>query len=541
MITTIKLITLNKIKNAFLRKIEGYSHGSLKNIVTLGFCLLLILMILLTSIGLSRMAQNDSRMEHILNEQATKSVLVASMRNVARDRIISLFTALTLDDPFERDSELSHFNKLAGQFMRLRNQLEVSGFNADESEQFARILAATRYAANSQIQVANLINSNNLHEAQKILVNVVVPAQNQVINTYDRFLSLQTEKSKISIIQAKKANKSTYMVMVTLVAIALMLSSMVALFVIRRIGVIEDALFEEKELAEITLHAIAEGVITTDAAGNVTYLNPVAEQLTGWSVERIKNQKLDTIYSVIDETTKLVFSNMLVLRHLDGPTIPLGNRLLIRSDGHQFPIQDSIAPIRNKLGNVIGAVVVFNDVSEARNLTKDLTWQASHDVLTGLANRREFELKLSSLLDSAKNKGKQHFLLYLDLDKFKSINDTCGHQAGDQLLKLLSRKIETTIRNVDLLARLGGDEFALLLESCPADVAFEIAEKIRLLIAELKFMWEEKQYHIGVSIGVVSINSRSGKEIEIMARADAACYQAKEEGRNRICFVAEQN
>jgi len=526
---------------SMLSKIYKNFYRNLKSIVTLGFALVIVLMILLASIGLSQMAQNNTRMERILNEQNTKTALISSMRNIARDRIILLFTAITLSDPFKRDDAISRFRRLADYFVSLRAQFEAAGLNAEESNQFSRILAATRVASASQTQVTELIGNNRIFEAQQLLVNTVVPAQNRVIAAYDQFLNVQAKKSQGSIDEAKQANHDTYVIMIMLVVVALALSSMVAVFVIRRIARIEDALFEEKELAEITLHSVAEGIITTDKSGNVSYLNPVAEQLTGWPVNEARDKNLDEIYRVINEKTKIPFSNMLLLRGLDGPTVPLGNRALIRQDGKQFAIQDSIAPIRDKIGKVVGAVVVFNDVSEARNLSQKLSWQACHDALTGLANRLEFENKLSILLDSAKNRDKQHFLLFMDLDQFKLINDTCGHIAGDELLRQLSRTLETTIRGNDTLARLGGDEFGILLECCTLNHALSIAENIRQLIASLKFTWQKKSFQVGVSIGLVPINSHSGREIEIMALADAACYKAKNNGRNQIQLLRGQD
>ncbi|MES2366374.1 MAG: diguanylate cyclase [Pseudomonadota bacterium] len=518
----------------FFSKVYKSFHWNLKSIVTLGFALVLVLMILLALTGLSQMFQNNARMEHVLNEQNTKTALISSMRNIARDRIVLLFTVITLSDPFKRDDAISRLRQLANDFISLRMQFAATGLNTGELNQFSRILDATRVAAASQAQVIDLINNNKLPDAQQQLVKIAVPEQNHVIDAYDQFLKVQTNKSKDSIDEAKRANHDTYFTMIMLVAAALALSTMVAMFVIRRISRIEDALFEEKELAEITLHSVAEGIITTDKSGNVTYLNPVAEQLTGWQADKVKDKNLDEIYNIINETTKLPFSNILLLSRLDGPTVPLGNRALIRQDGHQFAIQDSIAPIRNQEGNIVGAVVVFNDVSEARNLTQTLTWQACHDALTGLSNRREFEGKLSYLLDSAQNQDKEHFLLFMDLDKFKLINDTCGHIAGDELLRQLSRTLETTIRGNDTLARLGGDEFGILLECCPLKHALEIAENIRKLIASLKFTWDGKSFQIGVSIGLIPINSQSGKEIEIMRMADVACYKAKNDSRNHI-------
>ncbi len=480
------------------------------------------------------MAQNNDRMELVLKEQNTKTAVVTAMRNIARERVVLLFTALVLRDDFDRDDAITRFRELANDFATARTQFHAATLNPDEARQFSRMLEATRIAADYQTQVANLISNDQLSEAKKLLVDTAVPAQNELIKAYDQFLRLQTQQSKESTLQAKQANHSTYMVMVILVAVAILLSIIVSMFVIRLIARIENALFEEKELAEITLHSVTEGIITTDKVGRVTYLNPVAEQLTGWDAAKILHHNLDVIYRVIDEATGTITSGVSLLQQLDGPIVPLGNRVLIRQDGRHFSIEDSIAPIRNKEGLIIGAVVVFSDVSEARNLTQKLSWQVSHDPLTGLANRLEFECKLAVLLENAYTHKKQHFLLFMDLDQFKLINDTCGHIAGDELLKQLSRTLETSIRGNDILARLGGDEFGVLLECCPLENALKIAENIRQLVASLKFKWEERTFHVGVSIGMVPINSESGKEIEIMALADAACYKAKNDGRNQI-------
>ena len=524
----------------FLSKFHNKFHRDLKSTVTLGFSLILALMILMALIGLSRMAQNNTRFEHTITEQNTKTILISSMRNIARERILSLFTAATLSDPFDRDSELSHFSGLASDFLAVRSQFEAVGLSPEEKAQFSRILGTVRSTSEIQAQVAELIKNGELQKAQHALVEKSIPSQNKVINAYNEFLELQTRKANVSIDEAKRANQTTYFLMTILVAVTLMLGSIVAIFVIRRIKLIENALFDEKELAEVTLHSIADGVITTNEMGMITYINPVAEQLTGWNVDQARNKPLTSVFNTINENTRLSVNHSALLAQLDGPNISTEHRILIHRQGHEISIKDSAAPIRNNEGKVMGAVVVFNDVSEARNLTRQLSWQASHDSLTGLANRLEFENKLSRLLQSAQQNNKEHILLFMDLDQFKLINDTCGHIAGDELLRQLSRTLETKVRESDTLARLGGDEFGILLESCPMDHALQIAESIRELIATFKFAWEGKSFEIGVSIGAVPINAQSDTAIEIMGLADTACYKAKNEGRNQIQVIQSQ-
>ena len=498
---------------------------------------MLALMILVVLIGLSRMTDNNARFERTITEQNTKTTIISSMRDIARERVLSLITAVTLRDPFDRDVELTHFQSLASGFYTLRGQLEAVTLNREELTQFSRILNAVRTSTDAQSRVAELIKSERLQEAQRLLVETAIPLQNLVLHAFNELLELQTKKAKISIDEAKQANQSTYYVMITLVVIMLLIGGIVALFVIHRIKFIENALFAEKELAEVTLHSIADAVITTDEAGIVTYFNPIAEKLTGWHFEQAKNKPLASVYHIIDESNRLPINHSALLASLDGPANSSENLILIHRDGHEIAITDSTAPIRNKDGEMMGAVVVFNDVSEARNLTRQLSWQAKHDSLTGLTNRLEFENRLSQMLQNAQQKNRVHVLLFMDLDQFKLINDTCGHIAGDALLKQLSRMLESKIRDSDTLARLGGDEFGILLENCPMELALGIAENIRELVASFKFVWEKKYFEIGVSIGIVPINAQSDTAIEIMGLADTACYKAKSEGRNQIQVI----
>lgn len=282
---------------------------------------------------------------------------------------------------------------------------------------------------------------------------------------YNDLISLQKKIAYNTIAEAKRDNDSTFLIMVFLVAVSFFLGLMIAVVVVRRITQIENALFDEKELAEITLHSIADGVIVINQHGRVTYLNPVAESLTGWDTEQAFNQPLDLIYNIVSENARTPIDYADLLSQLDGPILGVGHNLLIRRDGYEFSIKDSAAPIKNRDGLAMGSVIVFNDVTEAHNLTQQLSWQARHDALTGLVNRREFDIKLRAAVGAQKIQKRQQALLFLDLDKFKLINDTCGHIAGDEFLRQLSRILTTRVRASDTLARLG-DEFAILLDTC---------------------------------------------------------------------------
>ncbi len=294
-------------------------------------------------------------------------------------------------------------------------------------------------------------------------------------------------------------------------------------------------LYEEKVQAEITLHSIMDGVITTDADNLIRYINPVAERLMGVNLARVEGQDLNRVIRLIDEDGG---------GYLEPPTVDClnhrqvtalkGNAALASADGAVIHIEASAAPMRNDQGAVIGAVMVLQDVSQERSLSRQLSYQASHDMLTGLFNRRMFEEQLDAALSNVQIENRHHALFYLDLDQFKIVNDTCGHVAGDELLRQLSDLLKSCIRDGDVLARLGGDEFGLLLENCELAQAVKVADKIRQSVRDYRFAWDDKSFEVGASIGVVAINVDNVDMASILASADMACYAAKDMGRNRV-------
>jgi len=304
----------------------------------------------------------------------------------------------------------------------------------------------------------------------------------------------------------------------------------------------EEALFREKESAQITLQSIGDGVITTDAQCNVEYINPVAEALTGWKVDDGNGRAIDEIFRGFHEETCEPLENPLAVSIRRNRSIKsVRPTLLIRRDGNELYIESTASPIRDGKGNVTGGVLVFHDVSESRELNRRLSYHASHDILTGLVNRREFENRLERALKSAKARETSYALCYLDLDQFKIVNDSCGHSAGDALLGQLGALLKSKIRWRDTLARLGGDEFGILLESCSLDEAMQTAEALRLAIGEFKFMWDERSFRLGVSIGVVPITADNEDVAALLSAADSACAAAKEAGRNRIHSFQEND
>src|SRR5580704_5015034 len=304
----------------------------------------------------------------------------------------------------------------------------------------------------------------------------------------------------------------------------------------------EEALFREKESAQITLQSIGDGVITTDAKGVIDYVNPVAEALTGWRLEDSQGRAIEEIFRAFYEETCEPLENPLAVAIRRTRSIKsVRPMLLIRRDGNEIYVESTASPIRDGSGAVSGGVLVFHDVSEARELNRRLSYHASHDVLTGLVNRREFESRMERALKSAKARETSYALCVLDLDQFKIVNDTCGHSAGDALLGQVGALLKSKVRWRDTLARLGGDEFGILLESCSLDEAMRTAEALREAVRNFKFTWEERTFRLGASIGVVPITADNEDVASILSAADSACAAAKEGGRNRVHSFAEND
>ncbi|MGK7946734.1 MAG: EAL domain-containing protein [Microcystaceae cyanobacterium] len=298
---------------------------------------------------------------------------------------------------------------------------------------------------------------------------------------------------------------------------------------------LENALSEEQQLAEITLKSINDAVITTDESEKILYMNPMAEALTGWETKKAEGKAIADVITLIDETTNLPLPNPLTCVLAGNCTLePSATQLLLCSDGKKHPIEPAGALIYRQDGTIRGAVLIIRDVSQSRNLARKLSWQASHDPLTGLLNRQYFEERLQQAIESVHQEKHRHILCYLDLDKFKIVNDTCGHKAGDELLKQVVTLLQESVRSIDTVARLGGDEFGILLYQCPLRRANSIMEEIRQTIHQFQFVWDNKSFGIGVSIGLVEINATTTDIKEAMMAADAACYSSKHKGRNCV-------
>jgi diguanylate cyclase (GGDEF)-like protein/PAS domain S-box-containing protein len=299
---------------------------------------------------------------------------------------------------------------------------------------------------------------------------------------------------------------------------------------------LDVSLARSKRQAQYTLESISEGVITTDNDGHIDYMNLAAETLIGTNRDDASGHRIGELFTLVDDADRHPLGDPVERCLAMRRRVNMGRHaVMVSVDGeHEHSVEITASPVRGPGSGISGAVVVFHDVSELRGLTRKMSYQATHDPLTGLINRREFERQLDEAMDSAHAEDAVHMLFYMDLDRFKAVNDTCGHLAGDNMLREVAALIKAEVRDSDFVGRLGGDEFGALLIGCPIEKARQIASDICAAVANYRFVWKDKIFNIGISIGLVEMSHSSGTLQDLMSAADSACYMAKQQGRGQV-------
>lgn len=308
---------------------------------------------------------------------------------------------------------------------------------------------------------------------------------------------------------------------------------------ITRLKTVEAELAAEKERLRITLESIGDGMISSDEQGRILFMNAAAQVMTGFSSGAAKGKSVRDIFVLRNEATgETAECPVAICLAQEGPVHIEDNAVLVGHDGIDRDVRCSAAPVRDSNG-LVGSVLVFQDVTQTRAMQRQLTHSASHDDLTGLPNRAAFERALNGSIASARDGKGQHGLLYIDLDRFKPINDTAGHAAGDALLKQVAETLRGCCRDSDMAARIGGDEFAVLLRDCSPASAKGTADRTVRAISALVFSWAGQTYRIGASIGVTTVGAAPASPLGFMGEADAACYAAKARGRSVAVMFSE--
>jgi diguanylate cyclase (GGDEF)-like protein/PAS domain S-box-containing protein len=500
------------------------------------FGVLLAALVVLIALGLGRIESFNRKINALTQAQSTKIGTVSELFLSNGQRAALIDKLFAADTPAARQAVLERYQQAIAAYDGAVKKLASLGVTAAEREARDAAIAAAAAAQAIGDKTAALLMQGAIAPASELNLTQAVLTDSRLQETLYLLLEANHAQTAKSIAAANEGMRHGFWLIGAGGVLALLAGLLIALAVIRIVARTERRLEREKELAEVTLHSIVDGVITTDAEGRIDYLNPVAEHYLGWTSAEATGRRLPEVYRVVDERTGKAIEP-LPLTEAQRQEEDGGDAVAVRlvdRNGRECPVRYSHAPIRGRDGAVLGMVVVFHDVSQIRAMAQQLIWQASHDALTGLVNRREFERRLADLISTARSQGREHALMFMDLDNFKAVNDTCGHSAGDELLRQLTTIMLARMRGSDTLARLGGDEFGALLEACPLDQALRIANAMRETVREFRFVWEGKTFSVGVSIGLVPIDAASNDVNQVLAAADACCYDAKNRGRDRV-------
>jgi diguanylate cyclase (GGDEF)-like protein/PAS domain S-box-containing protein len=503
--------------------------------VIAGFGIVLLLLLSVTAIGVSHIRQISDRLTAIVAERNQKTALAATLHGLHESRYQALLLAASQNDAFARDEALMRFSRLAGQFIRSRDQF--LGLPQDDAERrlWSELRDEVRRVELLSDQIQGLIRAGELAQARQRIRQVLFPLQQDLMANWDRLIQLQRDKNQAALTEAGTTRMRARNLSLALSGVALLVGVFVTVFVVRLSRRTEKDLLDEKERAQVTLHAIADGVVRFDAQGRVGFVNPMAEAMLGCAAREALGKPLTALLKLLDHHDQSDLTLRLVEAARLGRQMELPpTSQLLSAHGMEYEVEGKCSPIPSHEGHVEGGVLVLRDVTEIREIQRRLVWRADHDGTTGLANRRAFEDRLSRVLTSKRASEQPVSLVFIDLDQFRQSNEQAGRAAGDQLLRQLGRLLQSRVRESDLLARLDGDEFALMLLACPPAMAEKIAGVLLDSVAHLDFAWSGTAYAVAARIAVVHVRAEWATLDECLAAADAAREQARLAGAGRV-------
>lgn len=496
----------------------------------LAFRFLFLGFILLLGSGGSWLLLHDARQHIDTLQQARqqRQQQFERMYRAARDAVVQQMMMEKFDDPFDivarQDQALAYMGEFAFAWHRLEEHLDTANLPA------FRLLQKKHKQVRQQVErYWDFLLADKRMDASFILKNEILPAHNNLIHLLEDFQVAEKIYSEEKLQQTEQRYTVRVNWAIALVLLCVAVSFWLLVDTLRRLFQHRHALLAPK----------GDAVITTDALFRINYLNGTAEMLTGWQLKQLQRQPVTSLFHFLPNTDVATIEGKIRSALENNKVISLSEHIeLRRADGRALAIDSTIAPLRDNLGQGNGLILVFHEKdAHPPVLTRQLSWQARHDSLTGLVNRREFEHYLNQAVDCAVRQGRIHALAYVDLDQFKLVNDSCGHGAGDELLRNTSQLLLQSAGETDIVARLGGDEFGILLQDCPLAEARERVEQLRQRIHDTRFEHQGKCFDISVSIGLVEVNQQTRDAAGALGAADIACYTAKDEGRNRVLPV----
>ncbi len=503
--------------------------------VVAGFGIMLLLLLAVTAIGVTHIRILSNQLAAIVSERNQKSEFAATMRALHEARYQSLMLASSQRDAFLRDEEIMRFSHMAMDFIQVRDQFLALPLDSGERQLWERIRQDLKIVEGATNQALYLMQSERLDEARHLIQQDLAPRQANMMGEWGRMVAMQRGKNQLALSQARTAGSQAGKLAMALSAAAFLVGIVIAVFVIRRYRGLEKDLFEEKERAQITLQAIGDAVVRFNHARVVSYLNPVAEHLLGFAGGVDAERPIAQTLCLFDRQSRADLTDALVANVLQGASATLPATACLRTaQGTEYEVEGKCSPIHSPAGDIMGGVLVIRDVSAARAMYRKLLWQADHDSLTGLINRRAFEERVTRSLAGRTPESPPLSLLFIELNRFAQVNDKAGHAAGDALLKQLAQLMQSRIREHDCLGRLGGAEFGILLIDYHRDAAEDMAHAVLAGISDYHFTWRDQSYQVGASIGLAHIPPHWHTWDECLAAAYAACHKAKRSGHNEI-------
>ncbi|MDX1335011.1 MAG: sensor domain-containing diguanylate cyclase, partial [Gammaproteobacteria bacterium] len=479
-----------------------------KGALLAGFSSIVALLLIISALSIYSLDNSVSRLQHVTNTTAEQEDLLKTMHNSARDRIITLYQMSTTDDPFTKDELWLRFNAGGTSYITSRNKL----YSLDIDETLRSLLQEQDKIlmplGRIQLEIANNLLTDNNKKARELLISQAAPLQKGVLDYFHEMRAIVKAKDiqaiKASFDQADKTKSN----IIALSILGLLFTISVASFVFQRVRAYESRILNDKERAQVTLHSIVDGVIVINQFGVVVELNDAA-------LNMLRLDKDAALYKHINEVIHFrnksddETSHELNLDAVFNAEVEVseGGVELLRNNQKNLIIEYSLSPVIIDQ-KVSSAVLVMHDISAMHMLTQELDYQATHDPLTGILNRRRFEEILESTLTNTRRQADaQSWLCYIDLDRFKQVNDTCGHLSGDQFLKQIADRISSAVRDTDRVARMGGDEFAVILQSSGMDDVLVVAERVRTNIAAMEFLCGSHRFDVTASLGLVSLDA----------------------------------
>jgi diguanylate cyclase (GGDEF)-like protein/PAS domain S-box-containing protein len=505
--------------------------------IALAFGLIALIIASFGAVSYGMLSASHARMEAINANHAAKTRALDDMYRAARERGILLVKMVNRAADFDSNAgnlDRIRFSQLGGEFAQARQSL--AGLIHQDS--LAELAAYREHGLHIQATLdavkplLEALDQENYPEANRLLLEQAIPAQDRVVKYLDTLKEAQ-QRALADVMRQAHRQEHTAIT-------ALWLAGVLALLLCIALGnwVAQRLLRAEHEISRHAGSNLCNAVITTDTLCQITYMNGEAEKLTGWQLEEAQNKPVSEVLTLVSQRSGEIIATP--LRHcLDhGEVTQISDSLALQGrSGVRFAIDITAAPMRDPRGNVSGAILLFHNLANTASITHQLFWDSRHDSLTGLLNRREFHRKLEEAELSAREQNQTHTLAYIDLDQFKLINDSCGHAAGDEVLRQAAAILRENLAADDVLARLGGDEFAILLPDCPLPAGEARIQTLLLILKNARFHWEDKTFEVNASAGLLEISTLGNAAADLLSAADMACQSAKEQGRSRIMVL----